>query len=57
MENNQPNNKIQQQIEETLNLRDELEKYLYYWKWFVLSVFSALIVAFFICDIPHPNTK
>ena len=55
MENNQPNNKMQQQIEETLSLRDELEKYLYHWKWFVLSAFSALIVAFFYLRYATPK--
>ena len=28
MEKNQPNNKMQHQIEETLSMRNELEKYL-----------------------------
>ena len=55
MENNQPNSKMQQQIEETLSLRNELEKYLYHWKWFVLSVFSALIVAFFYLRYATPK--
>ena len=55
MEKNQPNNKMQQQIEETLSLRDELEKYLYHWKWFVLSAFSALIVAFFYLRYATPK--
>ena len=55
MENNQPNNKRQHQIEETLSMRNELEKYLYHWKWFVLSVFSALIVAFFYLRYATPK--
>ncbi|MDA8728921.1 polysaccharide biosynthesis tyrosine autokinase [Flavicella sp.] len=46
---------MQQQIEETLSLRDELEKYLYHWKWFVLSAFSALIVAFFYLRYATPK--
>ena len=55
MENNQPNSKMQQQNEETLVLRNELEKYVYHWKWFVLSVFSALIVAFFYLRYATPK--
>ena len=55
MEKNQPNSKMQQQIEETLNLRDELEKYLYHWKWFVLCVFSAFILAFFYLRYTTPK--
>ena len=55
MENNQPNNKRQHQIEETLSMRNELEKYLYHWKWFVISVFSALIVAFFYLRYATPK--
>ena len=55
MENNQPNNKMQQQIEETQSMRNELEKYLRHWKWFVLSVFSALIVAFFYLRYATPK--
>jgi tyrosine-protein kinase Etk/Wzc len=47
MEKNQPNNKMQKQIEESHAMRNELEKYLSHWKWFVLSAFSALILAFF----------
>jgi len=55
MENNQPNNKIQQQIEETLSMRNELEKYLYHWKWFVLCVFSTFILAFFYLRYATPK--
>ena len=32
--------------EEQIHLRDVLEKYLIYWKWFVLSVFLCFIFAF-----------
>ena len=31
---------------ETLNIREELEKYLFHWKWFVLGGIISLIVAF-----------
>lgn len=32
--------------EETINIRQILEQYLYYWKWFVFGVIISLIVAF-----------
>ena len=32
--------------EETINIRQILEQYLYYWKWFVLGIFLSLIIAF-----------
>ncbi len=36
----------QEEMEDTLNLRDELQKYLIHWKWFVLSVFVFFSVTF-----------
>ncbi|WP_169815730.1 GumC family protein [Pseudotamlana agarivorans] len=41
----QPSN-IMFMEEETTNIRQELEKYLYYWKWFILSLVLALIGAY-----------
>ena len=32
--------------EEPVNLREELEKYIFYWKWFVLSLMIALFTAY-----------
>ena len=32
--------------EETINIREEVEKYLFYWKWFVLTAIIALSLAF-----------
>ena len=32
--------------EDTLNIREEIEKYVYHWKWFVLSIFLALVIVF-----------
>jgi tyrosine-protein kinase Etk/Wzc len=55
MEKNQPNSKMQQQIEESQSMRNELEKYLRHWKWFVLSAFSALILAFFYLRYATPK--
>lgn len=31
---------------DTVNIREEIEKYIYHWKWFVLGVFLTLILAF-----------
>ena len=36
------NNNLQEN--DTLNIKDELSKYIRYWKWFVLSVIVALIM-------------
>ncbi|MDO9275289.1 MAG: polysaccharide biosynthesis tyrosine autokinase [Lutibacter sp.] len=33
--------------DESINLREQLENYLFHWKWFVLGVAVALVVAFF----------
>ncbi|MGY0408685.1 MAG: GumC family protein, partial [Polaribacter sp.] len=30
----------------TINIREEIEKYVFYWKWFVLGVFLSLVMAF-----------
>ena len=35
-----------EESEESINIRAILEQYLYYWKWFILGIFVALIVAF-----------
>ncbi|WP_187477619.1 GumC family protein [Amniculibacterium sp. G2-70] len=35
-----------EQEEETINLRELLEKYIAYWKWFLLSIFLCLSLAF-----------
>ncbi|WP_299066028.1 polysaccharide biosynthesis tyrosine autokinase [uncultured Polaribacter sp.] len=31
---------------ETINIREEIEKYIYHWKWFVLGVFVSFLLAF-----------
>ena len=33
--------------EDTLNLREELDKYLHYWKWFVLGLVLSISFAFY----------
>ena len=40
--------------EEEINLREELEKYLRYWPWFLVSVFLCLIIAFFYLKYTAP---
>ena len=55
MEKNQPTIKMQQQIEESQSIRNELEKYLRHWKWFVLCVFSTFILAFFYLRYATPK--
>ena len=36
----------QTDVENSFNLRDELEKYLFHWKWFVLCGFISISIAF-----------
>ena len=43
---NNSNYKVQAQDEDSINLRDELEKYLIHWKWFLFSGFVAMVLAF-----------
>ncbi|MCL6216765.1 GumC family protein [Zunongwangia pacifica] len=40
--------------EEEINIREELEKYLKYWPWFVMSAGIALILAFFYLKLATP---
>ncbi len=45
MQNEQPLNTIQF-TDDSINIREEIEKYLYHWKWFVLGVVLAVSSAF-----------
>ncbi|KOY50646.1 GumC family protein [Polaribacter dokdonensis] len=40
------NNVLKNQEVDTINIREELEKYLSYWRWFVLGGILALVIAF-----------
>lgn len=40
--------------EAEINLREELGKYLRHWHWFVLCVFAALGMTFFLLKIMTP---
>ncbi|WP_336094007.1 GumC family protein [Leeuwenhoekiella sp. CH_XMU1409-2] len=40
--------------EQEINIREELDKYLRYWPWFVLGVISCLIIAFFYLRLSVP---
>ena len=42
---------------EELNIREELDKYLFHWKWFVLAGFSCLIMAFVYLRYATPQYK
>ena len=41
--------------ESSINLREELEKYVYYWKWFLLCVIITLTMAFLYLRYTHPT--
>ena len=43
---NQPYNSNNMDVDDTINIRAEIENYLMYWKWFVLGVFVSLVSAF-----------
>jgi len=45
-QHNNSNYQMQVQEDDSINLRDELEKYLVHWKWFLLSGFIAIVLAF-----------
>ena len=40
--------------EQEINIREELDKYLRYWPWFILGVFTALIIAFVYLKLSVP---
>ncbi|NVK51714.1 MAG: polysaccharide biosynthesis tyrosine autokinase [Flavobacteriaceae bacterium] len=43
---NQEYNSHRIERDDTINIREEIEKYLIHWKWFVLGVFLAIVGAF-----------
>ena len=43
--NKQKENIFSEEIEENINIRQLVEQYLYYWKWFVLGIILALTIA------------
>ena len=45
MENNNSDNSIYFK-EDTFNIREEVEKYAYYWKWFVLGIFLSILTVY-----------
>lgn len=45
MKNDNRNN-FENSHNEPTNIREEVEKYLFYWKWFVFCVFISLLIAF-----------
>ena len=46
MQNNNEIMNSQFKDNETLNIREEIEKYVFYWKWFLLGIIIAIISAF-----------
>ena len=45
MENNNSNNFLNDGTEAGINMKKELFKYLFFWKWFVLSILVSLVIA------------
>ena len=41
-------------LNEEINLREELDKYLRYWPWFLIGIFSFIIIAFLYLRISVP---
>ena len=41
--------------ESSINIREELEKYLYYWKWILLSLIISIGLAFLYIRYTHPT--
>ena len=46
-------NELNQQNEE-INIREELEKYLRYWPWFFVGIFTCLLIAFVYLKLSIP---
>ncbi len=46
---------FQSMTEENFNLKDELEKYLVHWKWFVLCTLASLLLAFLYLKYATPQ--
>jgi len=48
------NSEYQNFEEEEINLREEIQKYLKYWPWFLVSVFVAVVLAFIYLKLSKP---
>ena len=48
------NNDYQNFQEKEINLREEIQKYLKYWPWFLISVFVAVVLAFIYLKLSKP---
>ena len=46
-----------QHIQSNFNIKEEVVKYLKHWKWFVLGIFVALLVAFLYLRYTVANYK
>lgn len=54
IENNQLNSQNMEELEESINVRALLMKYLIYWPWFIISVILCLSCAFFYLRFQTP---
>ncbi|MEZ7495064.1 polysaccharide biosynthesis tyrosine autokinase [Leeuwenhoekiella aequorea] len=43
------------ELNEEINIREELDRYLHYWPWFILGVLTALIIAFVYLKLSVPE--
>ncbi|EAQ42167.1 polysaccharide biosynthesis tyrosine autokinase [Polaribacter sp. MED152] len=50
-------NSFQNENEDTVNIREEVEKYLRYWRWFLLGAIVAIAVAFLYLRYSTPSYK
>lgn len=57
MNKEKANYNFQDELEDTINLRDELEKYAVNWKWFVLSAFLCFILGYVYLRYSTPMYK
>jgi tyrosine-protein kinase Etk/Wzc len=48
-------NEVEEDEINEVNLREQLDKYLIHWKWFILSVFLCLVLAFLYLRYTTPN--
>jgi hypothetical protein len=47
----------QENIEDKYDLKQELFKYLFFWRWFVFSIILCLIISFFYLRYAHTYFK
>jgi tyrosine-protein kinase Etk/Wzc len=55
MQENQP--LLKQTSDNTINIREEIDKYLIFWKWFIISLLIAFVIAFVYLRYTVPQYK